>query len=230
MRFNSYVLVTLCSTVGVVAHAWLLHNQFFAAAVHLYTSKLARLILMNGAFVMACLSVIVLKKLFLGTPGTADIEAIVSEHLRNTLVDTLLMMTIFREDLNTRFVALFCCLLFTKTFHLLAEGRMDKMAQAPSMFSAFSHVRLSALLLVLVAVDGAWMYYCLEDAFETGPSVLVLFLLEVLICTKQEHHNKKNTFCPLAPLAPRLCVVHRYLQRLHNNNIYMCIHILLLLL
>lgn len=41
------------------------------------------------------------------------------------LTETCLAFTVFRDDFNPKFVALFTVLLFLKSFHWLAEERVD---------------------------------------------------------------------------------------------------------
>lgn len=41
------------------------------------------------------------------------------------LTETCLAFTVFRDDFNPKFVALFTVLLFLKSFHWLAEDRVD---------------------------------------------------------------------------------------------------------
>lgn len=51
------------------------------------------------------------------------------EHLMErfwyALTETCLAFTVFRDDFNPKFVALFTVLLFLKSFHWLAEERVD---------------------------------------------------------------------------------------------------------
>jgi hypothetical protein len=47
------------------------------------------------------------------------------ERLWYTITEALLAMTLFRDDLNTRFLALFTMLLVVKLFHWLAGDRVD---------------------------------------------------------------------------------------------------------
>lgn len=41
------------------------------------------------------------------------------------ITETCLAFTVFRDDFNPKFVALFTLLLFLKSFHWLAEDRVD---------------------------------------------------------------------------------------------------------
>jgi E3 ubiquitin-protein ligase synoviolin len=80
----------------------------------------------NFAMVVAGVVGLTLKKMFLGSGGYEDIEAVLTDHLKSTLIDTLLMLTIFREEINSRFIVLFVSLLFAKTFHWLADMKVEK--------------------------------------------------------------------------------------------------------
>ena len=179
MKVSTYAWLSTFAFVGLVAHAYSNRLQFFPTAVYLYTSKSAQLVIGNFLFVAACAIGLVLKKMFLGSGGYEDVEAVFSDHLKSTLIDTLLMLTIFREDINARFIALFTALLFAKTFHWLADMKVEKIMQATATFTWFSYVRLASLLLTLALVDAAWLYYAFQVTYEKGPSVLLLFLLEV---------------------------------------------------
>ena len=48
-----------------------------------------------------------------------------NDRLSSTFIDTLLAMTIFRENFNAAFVALFVLLLSSKIFHWTIQDRVD---------------------------------------------------------------------------------------------------------
>jgi hypothetical protein len=54
-----------------------------------------------------------------------------------------------------------------------------QITQASGMFTWFTYMRLAALMCILSIVDASWMYYTFNYTYEKGPSVLLLFLLEV---------------------------------------------------
>lgn len=58
------------------------------------------------------------------------------------ITETCLAFTVFRDDFNPKFVALFTLLLFLKSFHWLAEDRVDFV----SMQYLFQFSRLHTLL------------------------------------------------------------------------------------
>lgn len=65
-----------------------------------------------------------MRKVFLGPLRAAEFEHLM-ERFWYALTETCLAFTVFRDDFNPKFVALFTVLLFLKSFHWLAEDRVD---------------------------------------------------------------------------------------------------------
>lgn len=65
-----------------------------------------------------------MKKIFLGTLRATEFEHLM-ERFWYALTETCLAFTVFRDDFNPKFIALFTVLLFLKSFHWLAEDRVD---------------------------------------------------------------------------------------------------------
>lgn len=65
-----------------------------------------------------------LLQIFFGTLRAAEFEHLM-ERFWYALTETCLAFTVFRDDFNPKFVALFTVLLFLKSFHWLAEERVD---------------------------------------------------------------------------------------------------------
>lgn len=63
-------------------------------------------------------------QIFLGTLRAAEFEHLM-ERFWYALTETCLAFTVFRDDFNPKFIALFTVLLFLKSFHWLAEDRVD---------------------------------------------------------------------------------------------------------
>lgn len=64
------------------------------------------------------------------------------------VTETCLAFTVFRDDFSPKFVALFTVLLFLKTFHWLADYRVDFMERSPVITLLF-HVRVTCKLFGL---------------------------------------------------------------------------------
>ena len=76
----------------------------------------------NLAFVFTVMFGLLFKKVFLGTLRAAEIE-LVGENSRSVVIETILALTMFREELSVRVFGLFTGLLFTKIFHWLLQSR-----------------------------------------------------------------------------------------------------------
>ena len=61
-------------------------------------------------------------QLFLGTLREAEVER-VNQRISQAIIETCLAMTIFRDEFNVKFVALFTVLSFIKVFHWLVQDR-----------------------------------------------------------------------------------------------------------
>jgi E3 ubiquitin-protein ligase synoviolin len=89
-------------------------------------------------------------------------------------------MTIFREEFNFRFVALFTALLFLKIFHWLMQDRVAFMEQSPAV-TYLTHARMLILMSTLLTLDCAFLHHSVGTTLRMGPSVLLLFAFEYLI-------------------------------------------------
>lgn len=80
-------------------------------------------------------------------------------------------------------MALFTLLLFLKSFHWLAEDRVDFMERSPSITALF-HVRVILLALILALVDVQFIVHAYGSTVSKGPSVQLVFGFEyaVLVC------------------------------------------------
>ena len=75
--------------------------------------------------------------------------------------ETLLAMTVFRDEFNRTFVALFALLLFVKIFHWLVHSRVNHIEQT-TMVSYGYHVRLLTVMAILGAVDVVGVTYAVK--------------------------------------------------------------------
>lgn len=98
-----------------------------------------------------------MRKIFFGTLRAAELEHLI-ERAWYAVTETCLIFTVFRDDLNAKFVSLFAILLFLKCFHWLVEDRVDFMERNPNIVILF-HIRIVSLLIVLAMCDMAFIYY-----------------------------------------------------------------------
>jgi len=108
-----------------------------------------------------------------------------------------LAFTVFRDDFNPRFVALFTVLLFLKSFHWLAEERVDfvscvpcklvmsfltkssppQMERSPVLGWLF-HIRVGSLLTMLGILDYVLLIHAYNSTLVRGPTVQLVFGFE----------------------------------------------------
>ena len=98
----------------------------------------------------------------------------------------MITYTLFRDDFSPKFVALFTLLLFLKSFHWLAEDRVDFMERSPSITALF-HVRVIFLALILAFVDVQFIMHAYGSTVSKGPSVQLVFGFEYAVLVSDIH-------------------------------------------
>ncbi|KAF3430823.1 hypothetical protein E2986_10139 [Frieseomelitta varia] len=96
------------------------------------------------------------------------------------VTETCLAFTVFRDDFSPKFIALFTLLLFLKSFHWLAEDRVDYMERSPVITWLF-HLRVGTLLILLFAINLTMIHYAYNTTATKGPSVQLVFGFEYAI-------------------------------------------------
>ena len=128
LSFVSYACVSTCVTVLSLVYAYCSRPQFYPCVLFLTTHKLNVVILGNGAFFLLLLAGRALKRFYLGVLSRDEVEELVSQS-KYAITETCLALTVFREELNMRVLALFTTLLFVKIFHWLAVMRVEHLAR-----------------------------------------------------------------------------------------------------
>lgn len=96
-------------------------------------------------------------QVFLGTLRESEVERI-NERISQAIMETCLAMTIFREEFNMSFVAMFTILTFIKVYHWLLQDRVDYIETTPAV-SRLHHVRIVAFMGVLLV--GLHLHACI---------------------------------------------------------------------
>ena len=138
----------------------------------------------NQVIYMQCLVMFLLvgklmRKIFFGTLRAAELEHLI-ERAWYAVTETCLAFTVYRDDLNARFIGVFAVLLFLKCFHWLAEDRVDFMERSPNINILF-HVRILSLLTVLATCDVAFMYFAYHSIITKGAGTQLVFGFEYAI-------------------------------------------------
>ncbi|XRB01972.1 ubiquitin-protein ligase [Pycnococcus provasolii] len=179
MTLGKYVVASVAAAGAMTYHAFATREQFYPALIYLATSKVAVVLLGNLALAALLVLGQILKVVFLGTLRDAEVERL-WERAKDAVMETCLAMTIFREEFNATFVALFSLLIFVKTFHWLSQDRLEHIETTPAISRA-THVRTVTLLALLLSVDVLFLSHAVTATWRNGPSMLVLFAFEYVI-------------------------------------------------
>ena len=87
-------------------------------------------------------------QVFLGTLRPIESE-IIKDKLSSAIMESLLALTIFRDEFNGFFVAMFAGLVFVKVLHWLVQNRVDYIEVTPTV-SRLQHVRIVSFMSFLL--------------------------------------------------------------------------------
>lgn len=166
-RIALYGTASTFAALGVIARAFRQRSNFYAATVWLARSNGSMLILLNFAIFMTFIFGKIVQAIFFGQLRSIEVEHLY-ERSWYAVTETLLAMTIFRDEFDSSFVLLFGTLLFLKVFHWLCSDRVELMEQSQTVSRLF-HARMISVLSTLLCLD----------------FFLVAFTIEVLLIDKQ---------------------------------------------
>lgn len=131
------------------------------------------------AFVFVILFGKLMRKVFFGSLRAAEFEHLLDRSWY-AVTETCLAFTVFKDDFSPKFVALFTILLFLKSFHWLAEDRVDYMERSPSISLLF-HTRVVSLALLLAIIDVNFIVHAYQSTLSKGASVQLVFGFEYAV-------------------------------------------------
>lgn len=172
-------VISLTLTVVVIGNAYYQKKQFYPSVVYLTNSNPSMAVMYLQAFILVLLIGKLMRKVFFGTLRPAEFEHLI-ERSWYAITETCLAFTVFRDDFNPKFIALFTVLLFLKAFHWLAEDRVDYMERSPVIGLVF-HVRILSLLMLLAHLDMYFIVHAYQVTMAKGPSVQLVFGFEYAI-------------------------------------------------
>ncbi|GAA5896169.1 hypothetical protein JCM8208_007548 [Rhodotorula glutinis] len=178
-RIATWGLVSTALALGTVLSAFRQRSNFYSAAVYLSKSNACMMILWNQALFHTVLFGKVLQAIFFGELRLVEVERL-QERGWFAITETLLALTIFRDDFDSSFVVLFVSLLFLKVFHWLAADRVEAMEQAAQV-SRLAHLRMVGLLSLLLLADVGFIFNAADSIMVDGPTVMIMFASEYLI-------------------------------------------------
>ncbi|XP_043194185.1 E3 ubiquitin-protein ligase synoviolin-like [Amphibalanus amphitrite] len=179
MNASLIASLSVLLTAAVVGNAFYQKKQFYPSVVYLTKSNASLAVIYVQAFVLVILFGKLVRKIFFGQLRAAEFEHLM-ERSWYAVTETCLAFTMFRDDLSPKFVALFTLLLFLKSFHWLAEDRVDYMERSPVITWVF-HIRIISLLVLLSLLDVAFIAYAYHSTVTRGASVQLVFGFEYAI-------------------------------------------------
>lgn len=157
MNFASYIVLSTLVVFGIVAHAYVAHEQFYPAVVYLSTDKMCLAVMYNFAFALFLLFGKVLLRIFIGTLRDLEVEQLVDSG-RGFLADTILFLvfyapTIDNKDVDTVYLIQYvCAVIFMKVFHLTTQIRVSHMFEV-GVPRLIVNIKLVALMCLLLGGD-----------------------------------------------------------------------------
>lgn len=179
MRTSLIFLASAILSGAVIANAVIQKKQFYPSVVYISKSNPSMAVIYFQSLILVLMLGKLMRKIFLGTLRAAEFEHLM-ERFWYALTETCLAFTVFRDDFNPKFIALFTVLLFLKSFHWLVEDRVDYMERSP-VISWIFHVRVAGLLSVLGSLDYMLIMYAYQSTLAKGATVQLVFGFEYAI-------------------------------------------------
>lgn len=165
----------------VLLRAYYERPNFYSAAVYISQSTGSLLFLVNLMLIVALGFGYGLQRLFYGPLRPIETEQLYDKAWF-AVSETLLAMTIFRDDIGMWFFTMFFCLLAGKVWQWIGEGRVEFLEQQPPANPKLFHARLMSSLLLSVGFDIFMMQYCIDSILsDARPGVMVMFGFEYVL-------------------------------------------------
>jgi E3 ubiquitin-protein ligase synoviolin len=165
----------------VLFRAYYERPNFYSAAVYIAQSTGSLMFLVNLMIIIAASVGYGLQRLFYGPLRPIETEQLYDKAWF-AVSETLLAMTIFRDDIGIWFFTMFLCLLAGKVWQWIGEGRVEFLEQQPPANPKLFHARLMSSLLLSVGFDIFMMQYCIDSILsDARPGVMVMFGFEYVL-------------------------------------------------
>ena len=165
----------------VILKALAQRPNFYSAAVYLSQSSANLMILTNFLFIIACIIMLGLQKLFYGPLRPIEVEQLY-EKAWFAVTEFLLAMTIFRGELGAWFLVMFFALLAGKVWGWIGEGRVEILEQQPPRHPMWFHTRLAMSLCLGIFFDITMLEYVVNQVMRMAkPDMMVMFGFEFAV-------------------------------------------------
>ncbi|KAF1973603.1 hypothetical protein BU23DRAFT_554229 [Bimuria novae-zelandiae CBS 107.79] len=180
-RLQIYIASSAVLANIVLLRAFVERPNFYSAAVYISQSTGSILFLANLALIIMASFGYGLQRLFYGPLRPIETEQLYDKAWY-AVTETLLAMTIFRDDIGLWFFAMFLCLLAGKVWQWIGEGRVEFLEQQPPANPRLFHTRLMSSLVLSVAYD-VFMVHCSVEAIlaDARAGVMVMFGFEYVL-------------------------------------------------
>ena len=173
MRLQTYAGISLVATLVVIYHAFHSRGQFYPAMVHLSTSKINLVLLLNMGLVIMCILWKITKRVFLGSLREAEMERLNEQSWREVM-EILFALTIFRQDFSVAFLSMVTALLLIKALHWLAQKRVEYIETTPAV-TTLSHIRIVSFMGFLLLIDSLFLYSSIKYLIQTRQASVSFF-------------------------------------------------------
>jgi E3 ubiquitin-protein ligase synoviolin len=176
------LLFTL-NTALLVNVAWQAYTQadrhFFPFTIALLSSTKSITLLTSFSLFTLYFVTHLLRKLFFGELRLIEEEQI-KEYGWMTASESLLAMTVFRNQFDAGFVLLFAGVLAIKSMHWVGKARQEMMEQSVALPDTY-HTRMASCLLFLLIVDVLGILFSANSLIDHGPSMALLLVSDFTI-------------------------------------------------
>ncbi|KAL5458836.1 hypothetical protein PMIN06_003153 [Paraphaeosphaeria minitans] len=180
-RLQMYIASSAVLANIVLARAFVERPNFYSAAVYISQSTGSILFLANLALIVMGSVGYGLQRLFYGPLRPIETEQLYDKAWF-AVSETLLAMTIFRDDIGLWFFAMFLCLLAGKVWQWIGEGRVEFLEQQPPANPKLFHARLMSSLLLSVGYDVFMVFHCIDSILtDARAGVMVMFGFEYVL-------------------------------------------------
>ncbi|OCK78625.1 hypothetical protein K432DRAFT_406289 [Lepidopterella palustris CBS 459.81] len=178
MRYTIYVGVSALLANVVLLRAYYERPNFYSAAVYISQSNGSLMLLVNLALICTISFGYGLQRLLYGPLRPIETEQLYDKAWF-AVSETLLAMTIFRDDIGIWFFVMFLLLLGGKVWQWIGEGRVEFLEQQPPANPRLFHTRLSVSLVLSIVFHIYMMRYCIDTILqEARPGMMVMFAFE----------------------------------------------------
>ncbi|KAK6755226.1 hypothetical protein RB195_013915 [Necator americanus] len=181
MRISPGLLAvaSFVATAATVTNAFVVNKQFYPSIVYITKSNASMMVIYVQALILVYVLFQIVRKIFFGELRASEAEHL-SERAWHAVLETCLAFTVFRDDFSPLFVMQFVGLLFVKSFHWLADDRVDMMERSPVITLKF-HLRMMCIVAFLGATDSYLVSHAYFTTLLKGASAQIVFGFEYAI-------------------------------------------------